>query len=85
MAVSNIVRGVSELLWMILEAFSSTCTTLVSNIIGAGREDKVISLIKRILKLDVAICWSAEHVYALSLLIFCLIYLKSGRWKNRKI
>ena len=175
LAVSNIVRSVSGLLWMILAAFSSTCTTLVSNIIGAGREDKVISLIKRILKLsyatvmactlifcifptavisiytdipelipatipsmivmcssylftvgamvlfqavsgtgstktafrlelaalaiytfyctmtagilklDVSICWTAEHVYALSLLIFCLIYLKSGRWKNRKI
>ena len=175
LAVSNIVRGASGLLWMILAAFSSTCTTLVSNIIGAGREDKVISLIKRILKLsyavviscalvfcifpatvisiytdipelipatipslivmcssylltvgamvlfqavsgtgstktafrlelaalaiytlyctmtagilklDVAICWTAEHVYALSLLIFCAIYLRSGRWKNRKI
>ena len=175
LAVSNIVRGVSGLLWMILAAFSSTCSTLVSNIIGAGREDKVMSLVKRILKLsygivisiallfcifpkavisvytdipqlipatipsmvvmcssylltvgamvlfnavsgtgstktafrlelaalgiytvyctivagilkaDVAICWSAEHVYAGVLLVLCLIYLRSGRWKNRKV
>ena len=175
LAISNIVRGVSGLLWMILAAFSSTCSTLVSNIIGAGREDKVMSLIKRILKLsyaivlgcamlfclfpkavigiytdipdlipatipsmivmcssyiftvgamvffqavsgtgstkaafrleltalviyaiyctitagilklDVAICWSAEHVYALALLIICYAYLRSNRWKNRKI
>ena len=175
LAISNIVRGVSGLLWMILAAFSSTCSTLVSNIIGAGREDKVMSLIKRILKLsyavvlgcamlfclfpkaiisiytdipdlipatipsmivmcssyiftvgamvffqavsgtgstkaafrleltalviyaiyctitagilklDVAICWSAEHVYALALLIICYAYLRSGRWKNREI
>ena len=175
LAISNIVRGVSGLLWMILAAFSSTCSTLVSNIIGAGREDKVMSLIKRILKLsyaivlgcallfclfpkavigiytdipdlipatipsmivmcssyiftvgsmvffqavsgtgstkaafrleltalviyaiyctitagilklDVAICWSAEHVYALALMIICYAYLRSNRWKNRKI
>ena len=175
LAISNIVRGVSGLLWMILAAFSSTCSTLVSNIIGAGREDKVMSLIKRILKLsyaivlgcallfclfpkavigiytdipdlipatipsmivmcssyiftvgamvffqavsgtgstkaafrleltalviyaiyctitagilklDVAICWSAEHVYALVLMVICYAYLRSNRWKNRKI
>ena len=175
LAISNIVRGISGLLWMILAAFSSTCSTLVSNIIGAGREDKVMSLIKRILKLsyavvlgcamlfclfpkaiisiytdipdlipatipsmivmcssyvftvgamiffqgvsgtgstkaafrleltalviyaiyctvtagilklDVAICWSAEHVYALALLIICYAYLRGNRWRNRKI
>ena len=175
LAVSNIIRGISGLLWMILAAFSSTCSTLVSNIIGAGREDKVMSLIKRIMKLsygivistallfcifpkavisiytdipelipatipslivmcssylltvgamilfnavsgtgstktafrlelaalgiytlyctivagilkaDVAICWSAEHVYAAVLLICCYLYLRSGRWKNRKV
>ena len=175
LAVSNIVRGVSGLLWMILTAFSMTCNTLVSNMIGAGREDKVMSLIKRILKLsyyvvigcalifcifpslvisiytnipdliqatkpsmivmcssyiftvgamvffnavsgtgntktafrlemaalaiytlyctiivgimklDIAICWTAEHVYALALLIFCFIYIRRGSWKNKKI
>ena len=175
LAVSNIVRSISGLLWMALAAFSSTCTTLVSNIIGAGREDKVISLVKRILKLsyamvmscallfcifptaviciytdipelipatipsmavmcssylftvpamvlfqavsgtgstktafrlelvalaiytiyctiivgilklDVAICWTAEHVYAIGLLIFSYWYLRSGKWKNHNI
>lgn len=175
LAVSNIVRGVSGLLWMVLAAFSSTCSTLVSNIIGEGHQDKVMSLVKRILKLsyiivmslallcclfptvvisiytdipdlipatipalvvmcssylltiggmvlfqavsgtgstrtafrlelaalviytlyctvivgllklDIAICWTAEHVYALGLLIFSYMYLKSGRWKNHKI
>ena len=175
LAVSNIVRGVSGLIWVVLQAFSSTCSTLVSNLIGEGRQDKVMSLVKRILKLsygivgvimlvicmypeaiariytdipdlitasipamivmtssylvnvggqvfflavsgtgstktafrlelvalfvymvycaviigwlklDVAICWTAEHVYAGMLLICSWIYMKSGRWKNRKI
>ena len=175
LAVSNIVRGVSGLLWMVTEAFASTCSTLVSNIIGSGREDKVGSLLKRILKLsygvvmsfallfclfpsavisiytdipdlipatipsmivmcssylftvgamvlfqavsgtgntrtafrlelaalviytlyctvivgimklDIAICWTAEHIYAIGLLVLCYAYIKSGRWKNRAI
>ena len=171
LAISNIARGASGLIWVVLQAFSSTCSTLVSNIIGEGHQDKVMSLIKRILKLsygavsalillfclfpetvariytdipdlvtasvpaliimsssyfinvagqvlflavsgtgstrtafrlelialaiyvaycwliigyfkmDVAICWTAEHVYAAML----FIYLRSGRWKNRRI
>ena len=174
-AVSNIVRGVSGLIWVVLQAFSSTCSTLVSNLIGEGRQDKVMSLVKRILKLsygivgvimlvicmypeaiariytdipdlitasipamlvmtssylvnvggqvfflavsgtgstktafrlelvalfvymvycaviigwlklDVAICWTAEHVYAGMLLICSWIYMKSGLWKGRNI
>ena len=162
LAISNIVRSVSGMLWMILAAFSSTCSTLVSNMIGAGRQDKVMSLVKRILKLsyaivmgcalvfcifptavisiytdipelipatvpsmvvmcssyiftvgamvffqavagtgstktafrlelvgmlklDIAICWTAEHVYAIALLILCYAYMHSGKWKNRSI
>jgi len=175
LAISNIVRGVSGLIWVVLQAFSSTCSTLVSNMIGEGHQDKVMSLVKRVLKLsygivsvliiiiclcpesiariytdipdlitasvpamivmvssyfvnvggqvlflavsgtgstktafrlelvalavymvyctviigimkcDVAICWTAEHVYAGMLFICSLWYLKSGRWKNRRI
>ena len=175
LAISNITRSVSGLLWVVLQAFSSTCSTLVSNIIGEGHQDKVQSLIKRILKLsygivsamiilfclfpeaivriytdipdlisasvpamivmcssyflavggqvfflavsgtgstktafrlelialavymiyctviigimklDVAICWTAEHVYSGVLLICSWWYIRSGRWKNRKI
>ena len=175
LAISNIVRGVSGLIWVVLQAFSSTCSTLVSNMIGEGHQDKVMSLVKRVLKLsygivsvliiiiclcpesiariytdipdlitasvpamivmvssyfvnvggqvlflavsgtgstktafrlelialavymiyctviigimksDVALCWTAEHVYAGMLLVCSLWYLKSGRWKDRKI
>ncbi len=155
LAISNIARSISGLFWMVLAAFSSTCSTLVSNIIGEGRQDKVISIVKRILKLtygiiicmtivcaifpraviriytdipdlieatvpsmsgtgstktafrleivaltiyicyctvvimmlrsDIAICWTSEHVYSLSVLLLSWFYLKSGRWKNRKV
>ena len=175
LAISNIARGASGIIWVVLQAFSSTCSTLVSNIIGEGHQDKVMSLVKRILKLsygivsvmilifclfpqaiariytdipaviaasapalivmstsyllnvggqvlflavtgtgstktafrlelialtvymiyctvivewlrlDVAICWTAEHVYA-GMLLFCSwLYMRSGRWKNLQI
>ena len=175
LAISNIARSVSGLMWVVLQAFSSTCSTLVSNIIGEGHQDKVGSLVNRIMKLsygtlsamiisfcifpeyiariytdipdlinaavpslvvmcssyflavggqvfflavsgtgstktafrlelialaaymiycsiiigwlkmDVAICWTAEHVYS-GVLLFCgWWYMRSGRWKNRSI
>lgn len=175
LAISNITRGVSGLIWVVLQAFSSTCSTLVSNIIGEGHQDKVMSLVKRILKLsyaivsvivlliclfpeaiariytdipdlitasipslivmsssyflnvggqvfflavsgtgntktsfklemialvvymvycatvigwikaDIAVCWTAEHVYAGMLFICSWWYMRSGRWKNRRV
>ena len=175
LAISNITRSVSGLMWVVLQAFSATCSTLVSNIIGEGHQEKVMSLVKRImklsyglvsamilgfclfpeaiariytdipdlihasvpamvvmsssyflavggqvfflavsgtgstktafrlelialvvymlycsviigmLKLDVAICWTAEHVYSSVLLICSWWYMRSGRWKNRKV
>ena len=175
LAISNIARGASGMIWVVLQAFSSTCSTLVSNIIGEGHQDKVMSLVKRILKLsygvvgfmilifclfpegiariytdipelvrasvpalivmstsyllnaggqvfflavsgtgntqtafklelialaaymiyctviiewlkaDVAVCWAAEFVYGGMLLICSWTYMRSGRWKNRRI
>ena len=175
LAISNITRSVSGLIWVVLSAFAATCSTLVSNIIGEGHQEKVMSLVKRVMKLsygivtvmiilfcifpeaiariytdipdlvtasapalivmcssyffnvggqvffqavsgtgstktafklelialavyliyctviiamlkaDVAICWTAEHVYGGILMICSWWYLRSGRWKNRKI
>jgi Na+-driven multidrug efflux pump len=175
LAISNITRSASGMIWVVLQAFSSTCSTLVSNMIGEGHQDKVMSLVKRILKLsyavvgaiivlfcmfpqavahiytdipdliaasvpalivmatsyslniggqvlflavsgtgstdtafklelialavymiyctviiewlrlDIAICWTAEYVYAGMLLLLGGIYMHSGRWKNRSI
>jgi Na+-driven multidrug efflux pump len=37
------------------------------------------------LRLDVAVCWTAEYVYGGMLLLCSWLYMRSGRWKNRKI
>ena len=175
LAISNITRSVSGLIWVVLQAFSATCSTLVSNIIGEGHQEKVMSLVKRImklsygivsamiicfclcpeaiariytdipslvtasvpaimvmcssyflnvggqvfflavsgtgstktafklemvalafyivyctviigiLKLDVAVCWTAEHVYSGMLLLCGWLYMRSGRWKDLRV
>ena len=175
LAISNIVRNVSGLIWVVLMAFSSTCSTLVSNMIGSGEQDRVPGLIGRVLKMgyaiisvvlvvfaifpkavigiftdmheiidatvpamlvmassyliniaanicfnasigtgntktvfvlestalviylgyctlvctilkaDIAVCWTAEHVYALAMLILCGLYLRSGRWRGKTV
>ena len=175
LAISNIIRNVSGLIWMVLMAFASTCSSLVSNIIGNGYQNSVRGLVVRILKLsycavaviavlislfpetviriytnipdlvgasvpslhvmcsaylltvpaniffqavsgtgntrtafllellalfvymtycwfimhvvraDVAVCWTAEHVYGSAMMLLCGGYLLSGRWKGRVI
>ncbi|MFZ4455846.1 MAG: MATE family efflux transporter [Bacteroidales bacterium] len=36
-------------------------------------------------KASVALCWTTEHLYWVTLIIFCFWYLKKGKWRERKI
>ncbi len=175
LAITNIIRNVSALPFMISIAFSATCSTLISNLIGAGEGRYVWgtlkqsirisyyftiplllffvafpSLILRIytdspdlihasipslmvlcsayiltvpaniffqavsatgntrtalglelialvvyicyvaymilyLKVDVALCWTTEHVYASGILLLSYLYLKKGDWQKKRI
>ncbi|MGM9753924.1 MAG: MATE family efflux transporter [Candidatus Cryptobacteroides sp.] len=51
LAISNIIRNTSGLVWMVLMAFASTSSTLVSNLIGEGRYESVRPLILRVCKI----------------------------------
>jgi putative MATE family efflux protein len=48
LAVSNTMRNIFGLFGIFSWAFASTANTMVSNIIGQGREDEVLPLIRRI-------------------------------------
>ena len=175
LAITNIIRNVSALPFMIVITFASTCSTLISNLIGAGEThyvrgtlnqcvrmaylfefpllllfvlfptyilriytdmpDLVAASIPSLfvlcsayifivpgnvyfqavsgtgntrmafflelitlaiyigyvigmifyLKVDVAICWTTEHIYAIGILLFSASYMKWGNWKNKKI
>ena len=47
LAVTNIVRSASGILFMVMMAFASTCGSLTSNLIGRGHADKVPGLIRQ--------------------------------------
>lgn len=175
LAITNVIRSLSGFPFMIMMAFASTCDSLVSNLIGAGKHDYVhvtiwqhirlayvfvlslvlvyalfpqfiISIFTDIpeiivdgvpslwvlctiylisvpaniyfqsvsgtgntqkafllemvtlviyvaysyfiivyLKLDVAYCWTNEHVYALFILLFSYYYMRNGNWRDTKI
>lgn len=53
LAISNIIRNLFGLFGCITWAFAATTNTMVSNIIGQGMQDKVISLIMKIMKWSV--------------------------------
>ena len=65
LAISNIIRSVSSLPFMTIMAFASTCSALVSNLIGAGREDMVMSTIRQHVRLTFMIVLPMVGCFAL--------------------
>ena len=55
LAITNIVRSLSGFLFMVVLAFASTCSSVVSNMIGAGEEKQVMAVIRRHVKITYAI------------------------------
>ncbi len=55
LAISNTMRNIFGLFGIFCWAFASTTNTMVSNIIGQGKTDEVMPLIKRIVKLSLGI------------------------------
>lgn len=51
LAISNIVRNISALLYMVVSAFGSTGSALVSNLMGQGKQKEVMKLCGRIVKM----------------------------------
>lgn len=174
LAITNVVRSISSFLFMFVNAFASTNSSLVSNLIGAGESDRVLPLCRRMVWLcfafvlplgllialfpsavlriytdnpdlisssipslwvmlssyllavpgfiyffsvsgtgntrvamwldmfgisvyvayifyvaiwsraDVAVCWTAEHVYDL-MLVLSFLYMRKGGWRKKKI
>lgn len=44
-----------------------------------------VTVVIFILKVDVAVAWTSEHMYWLPLLALGIPYMLSGKWKNKKI
>jgi len=63
LAISSTMRNIFGLFGIFSWAFASTTNTMVSNIIGQGREDEVMSLVMRIVRLS----------FSISLILFILL------------
>jgi MATE family multidrug resistance protein len=58
-AISNVMRNVFGIFGCVSWAFASTCNSMVSNVIGQGKKDEVIHVIRKIVKLStgIAVCF----------------------------
>lgn len=55
LAISNTMRNIFGLFGIFCWAFASTTNTMVSNVIGQGKQDEVIPLIKRVVTMSLGV------------------------------
>lgn len=65
LAVTNMVRSLSSVVFMFVNAFASTASSLVSNMIGAGEADGVLPLCRRMTLLAFAFVLPVSLLLAL--------------------
>ena len=65
LAIANIVRSIYIILFIPVNSLSTTANSLVSNAIGAGGIDRVIELIKRIVRMSLLIMVAMAGLIAL--------------------
>lgn len=72
LAVTNVVRSISSFLFMFVNAFASTNSSLVSNLIGAGKSEQVMPLCGRMIRL----CYAFVIPIGLLLALFPSLVLR---------
>ncbi|HSZ86805.1 MAG TPA: MATE family efflux transporter, partial [Puia sp.] len=71
LAISNTMRNIFGIFGSFIWAFAATTSSMVSNIIGQGKKDKVIGLINKIVKLS----FSLTLIYVILLNLFPQVLL----------
>lgn len=69
LAAANIVRSVSSVFFVIVSSFGSTTASLVSNLIGSGRKEEVVSLYRKIIKLG--------YLIGIPLILLAILFYKN--------
>lgn len=78
LAVTNIVRSGSSLLFMPILAFAATSSTLVSNALGASRQEDVLLIVRRVICMGYAVVVPAVLLIALFPEAFLRIFTDNG-------
>lgn len=74
LAIANIVRSIYIVILIPVQALSTTANTLVSNLIGAGGIDHVMSLMKRIAKVSFCVVLACVVLLVVMPQVFLSIY-----------
>jgi putative MATE family efflux protein len=78
LAISNTMRNIFAVFGIFIWAFASTSNAMVSNIIGQGKKDKVIFLIKKITRLSFIFTATICLFMNLFPAVFLSLYGRSG-------
>lgn len=75
----------ANILFNAVSATGNTRTALWMEFITLGVYVLSVYVIVLHFKADIAVCWTTEHFYVASLTILSYWYMKSNKWKNKKI
>ena len=99
--IPNVLNGAVTSLWVLCSSYIFTVPAQMffQSISGTGNTRTAFflelsaliiyvaycTIIIGWLKLDVALCWTSEHVYGIFITLFCATYLYTGKWKGKRI
>ena len=99
--ITDLVSASVPSLWVLCAAYLLTIPAFVyfQAVSGTGNAKSAFALelvallvyvlycfvVIEVMRSDVAVCWTAEAVYAAVMVIVCRTYLWSGRWRGKQI
>ncbi len=85
LAISNAMRNIFGLIGIFSWAFANTTNSMVSNVIGQGKKEKVIYLVNKIMKLSLLFTFALCVIINLFPEIFLLVYDQSAGFNDEAI
>lgn len=85
LAISNAMRNIFGLIGIFGWAFANTTNSMVSNIIGQGKKDKVLLLVKKIMKLSLLFTFSLSVIINIFPEVFLHIYDQTAGFNDEAI
>ena len=85
MATSTLISAPAFILFNAVSGTGNTRAGFVMEMITLAVYTVAVYYGVIVLKPDVALCWFSEHIYGLVLISLTWWYLKSGRWRGKKV
>ena len=84
--ISSYLIAIPGFVWFnVVSGTGNTRSALLIESIALAVYSAYVYIMVWTLKADVAVCWTAEHVYGVALLAICYAYMRRGGWKQKKI